>query len=216
MKSTFLTSIVVILSLALSACAGSKFIVKSDPLQADVFVENPKTGQKKQIGVTPLEIPLSNVKETVGEEVVSGEYFTVVIEKKGFVSQRVAVPATRFGTLVTRIEAPLKAGEDQKQNQLASEILDHLFVAQKLALAKEYERAQAELDKILAIAPDFARAHSMMGSVYFLQKKFPESLHAYEKALKNDPKMEEAIKMIARINGQDPSRLPASESGQKK
>ena len=210
----------------LSGCATSTFSVKTDPLQAEIFIENPKTGEKKSIGMTPLEIPMSNVKDVVGEEVMAGEFFTVVIEKKGFITQKLNIPATRFGTLLTQIDAPLKAGDEPKQIHVASEILDHLFIAQKLALAKEYDRAQVELDKILALAPDFTRAMTMRGSIYYIQKNYNESMKWYEEALKADPKMEEAVNMIARIKGvqgganpatgvRTPATTPTTDSGKK-
>ena len=184
----------------IGACSSATFIVKTDPIQADVFVENRLTGEKKPIGVTPLEIPISQVKTTVGEETMAGEFFTVVIEKKGFITQRLNVPATRFGSMITQIDTPLKAGDEPKQIQAANEILDHLYVAQKLALSKDYERAQAEIDKILAFSPGFARALSMRGSIYFVQKNYTEALKWFDEALKAEPKMEEPIKMIARIH----------------
>ena len=221
MKSHLSLNIAVVSFLILNGCAGSTFSVKSDPMQAEVFIENNKTGEKKSIGVTPLDIPLATVKETAGEEVMAGEYFTEVIEKKGYLSQKLNIPATRFGTMITQLDVPLKAGDQPKQIHVAGEILDHLFVAQKMALSKEYERAQVEIDKVLSISPDFARAFSMRGSIYFIQKNYNESLKWYEEALKADSKMEEAIKMIARIKSvqsgkpQDTARLPAANGGKK-
>ena len=82
--------------------------------------------------------------------------------------------------------------------QVATEILDHLYVAQKLAQKKEYERAQIELDKIILTHPEFARALTLRASIYYIQGKYKESVKWYDEALKVDPKMEEAIRMLAK------------------
>ncbi len=188
------------------ACSTSHLSVKSDPVQAEVFVENPKTGVKKSLGFTPLDVPMGQVKDAVGDSVGAGDFFTLILEKKGFISQQFKVPATRFGTLMTEVTAPLKQGDDVQQAHLADDILDHLFTAQKFALAKEFERANTEIDHVLAVSPEFPRALSMRGSIYFVQKKYDESLKWYEQALKADPKMEEAVKMIARIKAAQGSK----------
>ena len=61
--------------------------------QADVYYLDPKTGDKKPIGKTPLELPTAQLKKLVGDGVVAGEYFTVVIEKQGFLTEKFQVPA---------------------------------------------------------------------------------------------------------------------------
>lgn len=186
-------------SATFAGCASS-FVVKSDPTQAEVFVEDPRSGVRKSLGKTPIEMKTALLKETVGENVLSGEFFTVSVEKKDFQTLKFSIPATRFGTLVTQLDAKLKAGPDPaKEERLASDILNRLFLAQKMALSQQYERAQAELDKLLGEFPDFPRALSMRASIYYMQKNFIESLKWYELALKADPQMEEAVKMSAKV-----------------
>lgn len=173
--------------------------IKSDPIQTEVFVIDAKTGEKKSIGKTPLELPANSVKDAGGEVVESGAYFPLIFEKEGYVPQKLLVPATRFGTLVTAIDVKLKQGTGPKEDHVAKTILDRLFLAQSLARNREFERAQIELDKVLTDSPNFARALSMKGSIYFVQKNYSESLNWYQKALSADPQMEEAVKMTARI-----------------
>lgn len=189
-----------------SGCA-SVFSVKSDPLQSDVFYVDPKSGEKKVLGKTPLELPTSELRKIAGDDVFAGEFFTIQVEKQGFVPERFQIPSTRFGTLVTALDAKLKAGNGPKEERLAKNILNHLFLAQKMANTGQYERAQIELDKVLSEAPDFARALSMRGSIYFVQKNYTEALKWYEEALKADPQMEDAVQMAAKVRalqGQGP------------
>ncbi len=198
----------------LIACATPSFVVKSEPLQADVFIQDIKTGDKKLIGKTPLQMPIPEVKKIAGEGLTSGEFFTVSVEKTGFIPQSFNVPATRFGTTLSQLDVKLKEGTVPKELRLAKEILDHLFIAQKFAVAQQFERAQIELDKILSPFPDFARALSMRASIYYAQKNYPESLKWYEEALKANPEMDEAVKMVAKVKTLQSGRIPASSTNE--
>lgn len=188
-------------------CSTPSFVVKSDPLQADVFIQDPKSGDKKPIGKTPLQLPMSEIKKTLGNSVSPGEFFNVIVEKQGFLPQTYAVPATKFGTMIVQYDIKLKPGNAPKEVRVAKEILDHIFVAQKLALLQQYERAQIELDKVIIPFPNFARALSMRASIYFAQKNYTESLKWYEEAIKNDPELDDAIKMIAKIKNLNGSNI---------
>lgn len=199
----------------LGACSTNTFKVVSTPAQSEIFFEDATSGEKKSLGQTPLEIPMSQVDELVGEAATDGEFITLVVEKTGFIPQRLALPSSQFGTMVTSLDVKLKEGDGPKQVGIAEDILNRFFLAQKLTLNREYERAQAEIDKILAVAPEFARAYSMRGSIYYVQNNMSESAKWYEMALKRDPQMDDAVKMIARISGNGSSalgagRMPAS------
>ncbi len=186
---------------ALSGCS-SVLRVKCDPLDADVYVVNLKSGEKKPLGKTPLDVPMSDVKEKLSEPLKMGDYLTLSIEKSGYHSESIFVPASRTGVMVTELEVNLKSTPVEKEARTAKEALDHIFLAQRLALSGEHERAQIQLDQVLHEFPDFPRALSMRASIYYLQKNFDESLKWYEKALGADPNLDDAIKMIKQIKEQ--------------
>lgn len=209
-----------LLILFITSCGGAKFTVKSDPPQADVFILDVKSGEKKNIGKTPLELPADDVKKSVQNAPAPGEFYTVVIEKTGFETQSLSVPAGQFTTLLTALDVKLKEGPTKKELSIAKEILDHLFLAQKMALAGQFERAHIELDKILTPYPEFTRALTMRASIYYVQKNYPESLKWYEAALKVDPTLDDAVKMIAKIKAgpkgtESPNRAISSEGTKK-
>ena len=197
---------------AIAGCSIASLKVNSTPNAAEVFLENTKTGEKKSLGKTPLSVPISSVRETAGGEFSDGEYFLISIEKSGFKDQRLSIPLPAMGSFITELDVKMKEGELSKNIQSADDIINHLFLAQKFALAKETERAQIELDSILSVAPNFTRAQSMRASIFYIQKKFEDSLKWYELVLKSDPKNEEAIKMIAKIRSE--GRLPSSKVAQ--
>lgn len=195
---------------SLTVGCAHNFKVQSEPIEADVFFVNPKSAEKKLVGKTPLEMPMSEIREKVGEEMVSGEFITVSVEKAGHINQSFLVPAGQFGTLVTELNVPLVKGTTPKEERFAKSVLDRLFLAQKFALSQQYERALIELDKILSDFPGFSRALSMKGSIYFAQRNFSESLKFYEQALVSDPQMEDAVKMVAKIKAVQSGRDPAA------
>ena len=196
--------------LFLSGCS-SVFEVKSDPQQADVFVQDRKSGDKKPIGKTPLALPKTELRRTVGD-VKPGEFITIVVEKQGFIPQSFNVPATGFGAMGTLLDVKLKEGNNEREARIAKDILDRLFLAQKFALSQQFERAHMELDKIVEQFPTFTRALSMRASIYYAQKNYAESLRWYEEALKLDPQMDDAVRMAAKVRGLVGGRLPASSA----
>lgn len=202
------------------ASCSAKFTVKSDPPDAEVFVLDVKSGEKKSLGKTPLELPADDVKKAVPNAPAAGEFYTVVIQKMGFETQSLSVPAGQFTTVLTALDVKLKEGPTKKELSIAKEILDHLFLAQKFAVSGQFERAHIELDKIITPYPDFTRALSMRASIYYVQKNYSESLKWYEEALKKDPTLDDAVKMIAKIkagpkNSETPQRAISSEGAKK-
>ena len=196
-----------------SGCMTQTFTVTSEPPQADVYYQPPGATEKRTIGKTPISMPMKDLKAIIGETASSGQYFPVTVEKTGYNSETLQIPASRFGTLVTALDVKLKEGVVAKEEKTAKVLIDHLFLAQKYAVTLQFERAQIEIDKILADFPTFPRALSMRASIFYAQKNYNESLKWYEAALKVDPNMDDAVKMAAKIrniqSGREPASVPA-------
>lgn len=215
MKSStlLLTSLVLI-----TGCA-SKLKVASEPAEAEIVVSRSSQpeAEKKSIGKTPLELPMEDFVTQMGGGFNPGEFLTFEIRKSGFVTESFKVPVQRFGTLITDLNAKLVADEAEKNKaqeiKTAQDLVNRLFLAQRFAVSQQFERALIELDKILEKHPQFARALSMKGAVYFAQKNYAESLKWYEEALKIDPQMDETIKMTARVREVMSGRAPANTRG---
>lgn len=188
-------------------CSSPKFVVKSDPLTADVFLIAGDTKEKKPLGKTPIEMSIEDVMKNLGAE-SKGEFYKVVVEKDGFETQEFNIPSNGFMTRITALDVKMKQGKAQVEMSLAKEILDYMFLAQKFAITGQFERAQIELDKVIAKFPKFDRALSMRASIYFAQKNYQESLKWYDAALKVNPDLEEAVKFSAKVRQQ--LGMPAS------
>lgn len=202
--------ILCLLILFITGCS-SAFKVTSEPPDAEVALKVGENAERKIIGKTPLNMPYSEVSKAVGKDLKPGEFITLEVVKPGFVTESLNIPGTRFGTTLTEIQLKLKpdskTGEDAKS---ANDILTKLFLAQKFANSQQFERALIELDQLLTQYPKFARALSMKGSIYLVQKRYDESLKWYEEALKADPQMEDTVKLSAKVRELMSGRKPAS------
>lgn len=211
-------SLYVFLTLVTLGCS-STFKVTSDPIEANVSLMSVdgENAERKLIGKTPLEMPMEEFNSKIGKEVPAGGFFKMVVTKEGFDEEILSIPATSFGTTLTQIDVKLKkdSGKKEKEMKTAQELLSQLFLAQRFALAQQFERALIEIDKILTTQPTFARALSMKGSIYYALKNYPESIKWYEEAIKADPQMDETIKLLTKVRDLNKGRLPA-QVGDKK
>lgn len=202
--------IVLFLTLALATGCSSKIKINSEPPEVTVHFIKGEVKEKKSLGKTPLEMPVAEFEEKVGPRDETSQFYTVEFTKEGFETQVLTIPYASSGTLLTELNIKLKKGDDKKQELTkAQELINQLFLAQKFAITKQFERALIELDKIIEKHPDFSRALSMKGSIYLAQKNYPESLKFYEQALKADPQLEETVKLAAKVRQLISGRKPA-------
>ncbi len=179
--------------LLVSSCA-SKFVIKSEPSEAEVYAKTTGREEKISLGKTPLEISQEELQKKAQVTSSSGDFFELIVEKKDFLPERMLVPASRMGAKETIILAKLKPGKEE--SQIAQKLLQNLFNAQKFANLREFTRAHEEVDKALAIDSEFTRGVSFKASIYFIQKEYTESLKWFEKALALDPNFDDANKMV--------------------
>ncbi len=187
---------VVLSSLVFLVACSSKLKIQSEPSDIEVFVSQQNSAQKKSLGKTPIEITYSDLSEKISGTQNSGEFVYMSFESKDFDIEKVLLPSKPFGLTSTQIFVKLTPLKDVSQ---ARDILQKLHNAQKFAQAGQFDRALVDIDKVLEVDPNFIRALSLKGSVYYLQKNYDEALKWFEKALALDGSFEEAVKMIAKI-----------------
>lgn len=187
---------VVLSSLVFLVACSSKLKIQSEPSDIEVFVSQQNSAQKKSLGKTPIEITYSDLSEKIRGTQNSGEFVYMSFESKDFDIEKVLLPSRPFGLTSTQIFVKLTPLKDVSQ---ARDILQKLHNAQKFAQAGQFDRALVDIDKVLEVDPNFIRALSLKGSVYYLQKNYDEALKWFEKALALDGSFEEAVKMIAKI-----------------
>lgn len=189
--------ILIVSVLGLIGCS-SNLKIQSEPPNVDVYAALQKSAEKKLIGKTPFEITFDQLGKNVGT-VESNEFYTLFFESKELEPEKVLLPNRVFGT--DKVDVFVKL-TPKKEIGLAREALQRMHNAQKFAVSGQYERSLVEIDKVLEFDGKFVRAHSLKGSVFYLQKNFDEALKWFESALAIDNTFEEAIKMISKIKAE--------------
>lgn len=180
----------------LSSC-NTQYIIKSDPPDSEVYLIDNLTKDRKLVGKTPLIMPSERFKESFGHTLSNGEFMEFAILKDSFEEAYFLSPPPSFASGPIQVNAKLK--QKNIDDASANQILNLFFNAQKFTSLSEFDRAHIEIDKILKMAPHMARAYAMHGAIYYVEKKWTESLAQYEQSLKYDPQMDDAIKMIAEL-----------------
>ncbi|MDE1156100.1 MAG: tetratricopeptide repeat protein [Acidobacteriaceae bacterium] len=86
----------------------------------------------------------------------------------------------------------------------------HLILAQTLNGLHRYTEAEAELQALAAVAPDFPQLHEAMGEMYVGTERSPQAEIEFEQALKEDPNDFEANYFLGRLKRFD-GDLPEAE-----
>jgi tetratricopeptide (TPR) repeat protein len=181
--------------LALCSCS-SMLKIQTEPAGVEVFISQQDSKEKKSIGKTPVEISREELREKLGSSISPSDMLVINLESREFESEKIYVPPSSFGATGTIVQVKMTS---RKEAGNASQILQRLHNTQKFAQAGQFERAHIETDKVLEVDPQFVRALSMKGSIFYLQKNYDEAVKWYEKALAVDSSFDEAVKMIAKI-----------------
>jgi tetratricopeptide (TPR) repeat protein len=185
----------------LCACSSGPYLeVRSTPSQAEVFYINAKL-EKKSLGKTPLAVTKEELRESLGGDAQAEEPLLVSLERPGSISQSFTLPGTKSGASRLLLTVPLQPINENDSTR-AKIALDHVYLAQKLALTQQYERAQIELDQVLREFPSFAKAQAMRASIYYAQGNLRESLKWFEASAVSAPDLDESVKMSAKIRQQ--------------
>lgn len=192
-----LNLITIFLSLLLLTNCASKISVKTEPSDVNLYIRNPGSSDKILLGKSPYESTVDEIESKIKVSGQTSQYFEMIAEKEGLNNEVLLVPLSRIGHLKSEIFIKMESGVESAK--LLSTLLQYIFNAQKFANSRLFERALEEVDKALAIEPNFANALTMKGSIYFLAGNFSDSLKNYEMAIKIDPKNEDALRMIASL-----------------
>ena len=195
------------------------FKVETVPEKAEVVIVAKADAAPKVIGEAPFEKEEKELKKAVGKLNPKDGFVELRVRKQGYRTKSLWVPVTSSGSLRSTLKVTLEKDEAGIANfETVEEILDQMFLAQKFARLKQYERALIEIDRVLKKFPDFARALTLQGSIYFANGDFKNSLSSYEKALQADPKFDHALEMVSKVRKQLklPPRAPASVRGGRK
>jgi tetratricopeptide (TPR) repeat protein len=183
--------------------------VVTQPEQTSVYVIAKESGEKRKIGLTPIEKKSDELKEIFAGVGKPGELVALVFEKEEYITRELWMPLSSSGIIASDIQVQMKKNDKSiAEMKTAKEILDKMFLAQRFARTKQFERALIEIEKVIETFPNFGRALSMKGSIFYAKGDFKESLVWYEKAITIDSELRDAVEMAANVRKK--LRLPAS------
>lgn len=151
-----------------------------------------------------MELTETQIAEKLKLTAESSQWIEFTFEKKDHEKKTVFLPSNRFGELTRIFKIKLKPMDDPSTTVV--KMMRHFFNAKKFAETRQFERAHAEIDKVLALDSQIPQAYSMKAGVYFLQQNMDQATTFYTKALEIDPSFDEAIKMLDRIKSKTGTR----------
>jgi tetratricopeptide (TPR) repeat protein len=180
-------SLLCILALGLQACA-SAYNVHSNPQGANVYFNEPGTGRKIFLGVTPLSYSKAGLP--------TQQAFTISVAKEGFKPQDVPMAATDESKTIVNVRLKVDDFEVSKSSKELNEIMKKFFRVQQMIYEKQFHTAIIELDKLIKERPDLAQAYAMKGTSYYLLNEMNSAVASWKESLKIDPENVELLKFL--------------------
>lgn len=186
-----------ITTIALAGCSTSQLFVESNPPGAEVSYLG-LGGTHQQVGVTPMMLTPANVPGLFREQI------QISVSKPGFHGESFLIPQGS-GSVTGKIGARLSVDPLSKscQESITSmvEATDSVAQVQRLIFRKEYLEAERSLAGLIQKFPAIPAFHSMLGTIYYLQKNLPQALASYQRAQELQPQNQETLRMIEKIKG---------------
>lgn len=171
--------IVILVFIAGTGC-GHYYTFKSDPGEANVYLND------TLVGKTPLEVPTGDLPPT--------DNIRVRITKDGYTSFQGIIPSPSISTMRADIAVSLNKGEDETDK--VNRQIGYIINAQKLVMVKKYDDALKLAEKAIQENPRYVYAQLLKGSILFLNHSYTPALAQFQKVLEFDPTNTEAIRMI--------------------
>lgn len=184
-KSLFM----LMLTAGVSCSSNNTFKVTSSPDGAEVFARSVKSDTYSKLGVTPLVLETSQIKD---ESLKEGPIY-LELRKDGHEKSNVLV--TEMSAQDLDIFLKLTAQEKLKDARRFDEVGNNLFETQRLIRLQNFEEAHKEIDKILKDYPELSISHEMKGGIFYLEKKYKEALNSFRIAYRINPTNQVAKRM---------------------
>lgn len=95
--------------------------------------------------------------------------------------------AARLAPLDGSLSAAVAMFDDLAANRISEDVVQRLFQAGEDANAERWAEAHADVDDTIRLAPRYAPAHGLRGTLYLQQGKREEALEAFGEAITLDP-----------------------------
>lgn len=179
----------IFLSIGLSKAFADQIKLKSEPVDAVIYVRDLNGTMKNKIGKTPFE---GNIQE-IASTYAKSNFFIITLEKDGYESQSVLLNDLLKSDI--ELNMNLVAKEDILEFRKLDKSINDLFEAQRLLRAQQYNEAVNLLKTIEKDQPKLTIVPEMLGSAFYLLKDQKAALSWYEKAYRMNPENKDAYIM---------------------
>lgn len=162
--------------------------VTSTPDQATVYARNVGSNKRVEIGKTPFN---STVTDLRAKNFQDGPMIFEV-EKEGHQNAQIFVSES---TANIDISVELKKLDTLAETKKFDKVGSELFEVHRLIRNKKYVEAHKMLDEIKKLFPSLSIVHELEGSVFYLEKKFNQSLDSFRTAYRFNGENLFALKM---------------------
>lgn len=163
--------------------------LKSDPVDAIVYVRDLNSAQNIKVGTTPYEGSINDLATNFAKS----NFFLIIIEKAGYESQSILMSDLLKSDIELSINLIPK--EDVLHFRNLDRAITNLFESQRLMRAGQYDEAMNVLKSVEQEQPKLSIVPEFMGSAYYLKKDLRGSLSMYEKAYRMNPENKDAYTM---------------------
>ena len=181
-------------------CTSVGVNVQTRPEPAEVFIHD-NSGSRRSIGTTPVKIPMDDIRA------MEGGIIRLDIEKQGFVKEHIYVNKANFG-VNARVDVEMtplanwsKVYQDDQANKYLSEVASLAAQIQSATVKREFGRAETMAKQMVDRYPKLDVAWSLLGNIYYLQKRAGDALEAYNKAFLLNPTNVETKNLINKLKG---------------
>ncbi|MBY0415960.1 MAG: hypothetical protein K2Q18_17445 [Bdellovibrionales bacterium] len=188
MSKFFLTFILLFL-VAISSAQSEQIKLKTDPLDATVYVRDLNGVQNMKLGNTPYE---GNLGDIAGNYAKSN-FFLIIIEKSGYETQTILLNDLMKSDI--ELSLTLIPKEDMLLYKKIDKAVSDLFESQRLMRLGQYDESISLLKKIESDQPKLSIVPEFMGAAFYLKKDNAGSLSWYEKAYRINPENKDAFTM---------------------
>lgn len=180
--------------------AATKVDLTSEPKGAQVVLIS-SNGREDTVGETPLQLNQQNLRS--GDQGMT----RIKLNKEGFVTEQILLEnlATGKQGSIHVTMKPLanwsQAFVDEQANRYLTDVASTTAEIQGATIKGDYGKAESLARTLITRYPKLAIGWTLMGNIYFLQKRVSDALEAYQKSLTIDPSSQQTRDVIERIRG---------------
>jgi len=170
--------------------------INSNPAGADIYLVSMGKSKGKLVGKTPY---TSNAKSLADQAGTGQQSLVLLIEKRGYESQRYILPALTGGDL--NIQVNLDNNRQSEAFQDTVKVVNYVLKAERAIIDKNFKEALDLSKEIKKINDYIPYAYEIDGTVYYLDGKLKQSAAAWERVLELEPDNLDAQRMLREIRG---------------